>query len=76
MKVIQIAPVVEYSDTGNEDNGTWQRYPNSDATLYGLGDDGKPYIWCRTKTTQRELAEPDEEGNTYHYEHEYGWVAA
>ena len=75
MKIIQIAPVMENSDTGNEDRGTWQRIPNEDATIYGLGDDGKLYVWGCKKSTYVKT-EPTEE-NEYsdgHYDREYGWL--
>jgi hypothetical protein len=46
--------------------------PSEDATIYGMGNDQKMYYWGRTKSTRIEH-EPDEEGNQYHYEHEWGW---
>lgn len=72
MKITQITAVVENSDTGNEDRGTWQRTPNEDATIYGLGDDNRMYFWGITKSTKIEH-KPDENGDIYHYEKEYGW---
>lgn len=79
MKIVQIAPVVEYSWSGNEDVGTHQIDPREDATVYGLGDDNQLYVWGVTKSTrvehktQKELEEHDYE--KYHYEREYGWIA-
>lgn len=77
MNIVQISAVVEYSDTGNEDHGTWQRVPNTDATVYGLGDDGKLYYWGVTKSTYVKT-EPNED-NEYsdgHYDKQYGWKEA
>lgn len=75
MKILQIAPVVEYQDTGNEDHGTWQRIPATEATVYGLGDDNKLYFWGVT-SSKRVEHEPDEDGETSHYEKTYGWKPA
>ena len=77
VKINQITAVVEYSDTGNEDRGTWQRIPNETATIYGLGDDGKLYVWGIKKSTYVKT-EPTHE-NDYssgHYDRQYGWLLA
>jgi len=67
LNIVQTTPVIEGTVMYDE------RYlPDEHATIYGLGDDGKPYLWGRTKST-RINHEPDEEGDTFHYEHEYGW---
>lgn len=42
MKIIQIAPVLEYSVWG--ESGEYSS-PRDSATVYGLGDDGKVYAW-------------------------------
>lgn len=72
MKIIQIAPVIEYHSFPHTDNV----YPNEEATVYGLGDDGKLYYWALIKNKRVELTEPDEDGEMHHYEKEYGWRAA
>ena len=83
VKIIQIAPVVENSETGSEDRGTWQILPNAEATVYGLGDDGQLYIWAVVKSTRVEHTDPDPDADGpheapggYYYEKEYGWRAA
>lgn len=73
MKILQITSVVENEDTGNEDRGTWQRIPQAEATIYGLGDDQKMYYWGVTKSVRVESDEPDEDGNTHYYRKTYGW---
>lgn len=77
MKIVQISAVVENSDTGSEDHGTWQRIPNTEATVYGLGDDGKLYYWGVSKSTYVKT-EPNEdnEWSKGHYEKEYWWLPA
>lgn len=72
MKIVQISAVVENHSFPNMD----EVYPNEDATVYGLGDDNKLYIWGLTKNQRIELPEPDEDGNRHRYEREYGWVGA
>lgn len=53
MKIIQIAPVVENYSFPNMD----QVYPNENATIYGLGEDGKPYIWTRIEHRLIQISE-------------------
>lgn len=69
MKIIQIAPVVEYTSSQYKE----QSFAKEEATLYGLGDDGKPYVWALIKNSRIKLDEPDEDGNDYHYERAYSW---
>lgn len=66
-KIVQITSVVEGSYAGET---YWH---DDEATVYGLGVDGRIYYWGRTKTTRIKHDEPDEEGNEYHDEHEWGW---
>ena len=68
-KIVQIAPVVENHSFPNMD----EVYPDEEATVYGLGDDGLLYVWSLTKNQRIELSEPDEDGDTHRYEKEYGW---
>jgi hypothetical protein len=68
MVITQITAVVENYSVGWEDKPV----PNTEATIYGIGEDQKMYFWARTKTVKTEH-EPDEEGETSHYEHEWGW---
>lgn len=76
MTITQISAVIEYTDTGNEDRGTWQRIPNNEATVYGLGDDQKLYFWGVTESTYVKT-EPthDNDYSKGHYVKEYGWKA-
>lgn len=67
MNIVKISAVLEGSYAGE----TFWR--DDVASIYGLGDDNKMYYWGRTKTTRVEH-EPDEDGDTSHDEHEYGWV--
>ena len=69
MKIVQITAATEYRRIPN---GELEAY--EDATVYGLGDDNKLYYWGVTKSTRVEHKEPDEEGDMYHYEREYGWI--
>lgn len=77
MKIVQIAPVVEYRWSGSEDHGTHRIDPNEEATVYGLGDDGKLYVWAVLKSTRVEHKTEEEleahDYDKYHYEKEYGW---
>lgn len=76
-KIVQIAPVIEYTEIGSADHDNWRRIPNRDATVYGLSASSKLYYWATTKrtrvehTTEEQLAEHEYE--KYHYEYEYGW---
>lgn len=77
MNIVQISAVVENSDTGSEDRGTWQRVPNETATVYGLGDDGKLYYWGITKSTYVKTEPSDDnDWSSGHYDREYGWREA
>lgn len=67
MKITQITAAVEYRRVPNG-----ELEPYEDATVYGLGDDQKLYYWGVTKSTRVDH-EPDEDGDTYHYEKEFGW---
>lgn len=69
MRIIQIAPVVENHSYGHTD----ELFPNEEATVYGLGDDNKLYVWSLIKNQRVELPEPDEDGLTFKYDKEYGW---
>ena len=69
MKITQITAVTEYQ---TRDDGSYQPY--EDATVYGLGDDQKLYYWGVTKSTKVDHKEPDNDGDLYHYEKEYGWI--
>jgi hypothetical protein len=75
MKIIQIAPVVEYRWSGNEDRNSHRIDPNEDATVYGLGDNGKVYVWGVKKSTYIKT-EPNEDNDWSkgHYDKEYGWL--
>lgn len=70
MNIIQIAPVVESHSFFN----TNEVRPNEHATIYGLGDDGKPYVWSLIKNERVDLDKPDEDGETSCFEQEYGWI--
>lgn len=77
MKIVQISAVVENSDTGSEDHGTWRRIPNESATVYGLGDNGKLYIWGVKKSTYvKTKPTADNDYSDGHYKREYGWLLA
>lgn len=76
VKIVQIAPVVEYYDTGDEDRGTWKRIPNEEATIYGLGRNGRMYYWACLKSVKKENPDynpEDYESEPYIYEKTYGW---
>jgi hypothetical protein len=68
MKIIQITAVIEGTTLYNGEYG-----PDDEATIYGLGDDNTPYYWGRTKSRAIQLDPPDEEGDSLHYEYDYGW---
>lgn len=67
MKVTQITAVVENSYMGETST------PNDSATIYGLGDDNKMYVWARTWTGKREEFDEEEQRNVKIDVYKFEW---